>query len=140
MAFPSHASDRAIQGRVRPWILASFIGLAVTLLPALAGAQSATTIQRMKVALVVIRPYGFEPGEMTHSAGRVLLVVYNRSGLKHITLRLDREAGNRLREVNVPREKRDWRELVDLTPGNYLLTEANHPKWACRITITSSQN
>jgi hypothetical protein len=87
------------------------------------------------VMVIKITPLGFEPAEVTRPAGRYLLGVYNRSGLREVVLRLDRVTGNRVHEVRVPREKLDWRALVDLTPGSYLLTEANHPQWSCKLTI-----
>jgi len=42
-----------------------------------------------------------------------------------------------LREVALPVKKRKWHELIDLTPGNYKLTESNNPQWVCQITITA---
>jgi len=84
-----------------------------------------------------MRPRGFEPTEITRPAGRFILVVNNRSWLEEIELRLEREDGNRVREVRRHKNKPDWRDVVDLPPGQYVLKEANHPDWACRITITS---
>jgi hypothetical protein len=68
-----------------------------------------------------------------------VLAVENRSGLQAVQLRLDRVAGAgvRLRDVQMPRAKHDWKDALDLTPGSYALTEANHPEWVCNITITS---
>jgi hypothetical protein len=43
--------------------------------------------------------------------------------------------------VRVPRDtkgRREWRQLVTLPPGSYALTEADHPGWVCRITITAN--
>ena len=64
-----------------------------------------------------------------------MLFVDNRSGLEEVTLRVDRVAGPRLHEVRVPREMLDWNEEINLTPGQYVLTEASHPDWVCRITV-----
>ena len=91
---------------------------------------------RLQAQLITLRPFGFEPKQITRSEGRFLLMVDNRSGLREMSLRLDRVAGNRLHEVRVPRERLDWREFFELTPGRYTLTEANHPDWVCDITIT----
>lgn len=92
---------------------------------------------RVETEVLTIRPTGFEPSELTRPQGRFLLAVNNRSGLAEVNLRLDRVAGNRLREVRVPRNKLDWREFVELPPGRYLLTEAGQPNWVCSITITA---
>lgn len=86
--------------------------------------------------LITVRHTGFEPSEITRPAGRVFLLVQNRSGYHEVALRLDREAGSRLHDVRVPRSKLDWLQVVDLQPGRYVLTDAYHPDWACRITVT----
>lgn len=79
---------------------------------------------------------GFVPMEITRPAGDYLFSVVNQSGTPEIFLRLDRERGARLHEAALKKERLRWRKTVHLTPGVYLLTEANHPRWVCRITIT----
>ncbi len=100
-------------------------------------AQAKPAPVRIETELVTIRRHGFEPQEITRPADPFVLAVENRSGLEEVTLRLDRVAGNRLKEVNVPRKKLNWRDAFDLPPGRYVLTEANHPDWVCNITITA---
>jgi len=95
-----------------------------------------TSRRQIRAEMVTIRPRGFNPTTITRPVGPFLLAVHNRSGLRSVTLRLDPEVGPRLREVQVPREQLDWRAVVDLPPGQYRLTEANHPRWLCRIVIT----
>jgi hypothetical protein len=103
-----------------------------------APAQPARSAQRVTGwELITVRPKGFEPSSITRAAGPFILKVDNRSGLREVSLRLDRVAGTRLRAVQVPRQKLDWREQLELGPGNYLLTEANNPTWVCRITVTA---
>lgn len=92
--------------------------------------------QRIESEVVTILPTGFSPSEITRPRGRFLIVVDNRSGLEETNLRLERAAGSRLREVRRTKEELIWRQLEDLPPGEYVLTEASHPEWACRITIT----
>ncbi len=91
------------------------------------------TIQTVTVSLGADR---FRPTEVTQPRGTFFLMVENDTGLDQLNLRLDRETGNRIHEVEVPRQKRDWAEYFDLPPGRYFLTEANHPNWSCTITIT----
>lgn len=98
-------------------------------------AQNQPQRERVETELITVRPFGFEPAEITRKQGRFLLAVDNRSGLEEVTLRLDRVTGNRLRDVNVPRRKLDWREFMDLPPGRYVLSEAAHPEWTCTVTI-----
>lgn len=93
-------------------------------------------IERIETELVTISPRGFEPGEITRPAGKFILAVDNRSGVEEVELRLDRLRGNRQRVVKVKRNRPGWREMLDLAPGTYVLSEANHADWTCRITIT----
>lgn len=87
--------------------------------------------------LITITPHGFEPREITRPQGRVLLMIDNRSGLAQVTPRMNLGAGVGLRDVALPREQPNWSEVVNLSPGVYLLGEANHPLWVCRIVITA---
>ena len=84
---------------------------------------------------ILLKPAGFVPREISRPAGPYYFAVGNLSGVREVALRLDREHGERLHQVNARREK-PWRQIVHLAPGIYLLTEANHPEWVCRITIT----
>lgn len=92
--------------------------------------------RQVESELITITPAGFEPAVLTRPKGPFFLFVDNRSGLNSVSLRLDRVAGNRLHEVHVPREQLDWAEIFDLNPGEYVLSEADHPAWSCKITIT----
>jgi hypothetical protein len=91
----------------------------------------------VEVLPIYLRRPGFAPGEITRPAGDYFLAVKNISGVPDIVLRLDREKGGRLHEVKVMRDRPAWRQNVRLTPGVYLLTEADHPDWVCRITVTA---
>jgi hypothetical protein len=91
----------------------------------------------VETELITVRSTGFEPAEITRPQGRVFFEVDNRSGLSEINLRLDSEHGNRLHQVRVKREQLDWYQELDLQPGRYLWTEADHPDWVCRITVTA---
>ncbi len=91
--------------------------------------------ERLEIEVITILPHGFEPAEITRASGQFGIAVENRSGLEDVQLRLDRVSGNRLYEAEVPRQKLNWKQGVDLTPGLYVLTEASHPEWVCHITI-----
>lgn len=93
--------------------------------------------ERVETELITVRSTGFEPAEITRPQGRVFFEVDNRSGLSEINLQLVAEHGNRLHQARVRREQLDWYQELDLQPGRYLLTEADHPGWVCRITITA---
>lgn len=95
-----------------------------------------TSRERGEVELITLRPSGFEPVEITRPAGRFLLTVTKRNLPEEVTLHLERERGGPLQEFRKGRDRKHHRGLVDLPPGIYVLTEAGHPDWVCRITIT----
>jgi hypothetical protein len=99
--------------------------------------QPRRAIADFESELITVTPHGFEPREISRPRGRFLLMIDNRSGLAEFSPRLSREAGPTLTNINLPREEPDWSELLNLPPGRYLLTEANHPRWSCLITITA---
>ncbi len=109
-------------------------------LPEIVNATPASVPQRrgadIQAELITIAPHGFEPRELSRPRGRFVLMIENRSGLKGVALRLSRADGSSVREMRVPREEPDWSAVLDLEPGRYLLTEADHSDWVCAIAIT----
>lgn len=97
--------------------------------------QSAGTTLEME--RITITPTGFEPNLIARGPGRFLLAVDNRSGHDDLTLHLEGRTG-RLRSQRASRSKASWREVLELAPGEYLLREANHREWSCRITIAAN--
>lgn len=93
--------------------------------------------ERVEGEIVAVTPHGFEPREITRPHKHFALVIENRSGLDAIDLALERENGNRVREVRIVREKKNWSAGLDLEPGRYVLLEASNPSWMCRITVTA---
>lgn len=89
------------------------------------------------VELITLRPNGFVPREIKRPAGRFVIGIANRTGLKDVELTLIRGTGIKEREVRISRNKPDWRGVVNLVPGTYELREANHPDWICRIELTA---
>lgn len=92
--------------------------------------------QGVEAEVITLRPEGFDPPEVSRPAGRVLFVVDNKSGAEEVVLRLDAADGSRLHEARARRNTRALRRVVNLQPGAYTLTEADHPEWVCRITVT----
>jgi hypothetical protein len=90
---------------------------------------------RPPMALITLRPDGFEPAEINVAKGSLVIVVENRTGLDSITLNLGQVAGARLKEVLLPLSKPDWNESFVLSSGRYALTEASHPDWVCYISV-----
>jgi hypothetical protein len=64
-------------------------------------------------------------------------MVDNLSGLATSNLQLNRKVGGRLREFVMRREDANWSDVIDLPPGRYVLSDADHPEWTCQVTITA---
>lgn len=99
-------------------------------------AQGQRRIANIEAELVTVTPRGFEPGAITRPRGRFLLMIEDLSGSKSLSLRLVTAAEPTLRELPMVRESPDWSDVIDPSPGAYLLVDAAHPDWLCRITIT----
>jgi hypothetical protein len=99
-------------------------------------AQSQAQAAPLQTELVTITSRGFDPAEITRPRGPFILAVDNRSGLAQVSLSLAVEHARHLKEVRVPREQLDWHGVVDVAPGRYVLTEAEHPDWQFVLTIT----
>ena len=84
--------------------------------------------------LFELRPSGFIPTETEISAGKYMLLLENRSGAKDLHFSLERE--NHGRVAQSPEHRRDWAERLQLTPGTYVLSEAEHPEWKAVIRVT----
>jgi hypothetical protein len=85
---------------------------------------------------VTLTPRGFEPAEITRPQGRFVLNINNRSGFHEPTFVLTDEAGNKLREVQFTKGKPSSRELLNLPPGRYRLSELSNADWVCQIAIS----
>lgn len=88
---------------------------------------------------LTIRATGFETKEMTITAGDYFVIVQNGTGLDQFGLRIEREKGQRIHEMRLPRLKKRWRQMIRFTPGSYIVSEIDHPEWTCRITVTAPQ-
>jgi len=50
-------------------------------------------------------------------------------------LLLQRSNGGQRRAIGLQRQKSEWNDVVDLTPGTYILQDANNSALRCQITI-----
>ena len=91
--------------------------------------------QPTEVELVTLRPAGFEPAEITRPKGPFVLFIDDRSGRENSSLVLQRVNGGQLRAIGLQRQKSEWNDVVDLTPGTYLLQDATNYELRCQITI-----
>ena len=90
---------------------------------------------RLETELITLQPTGFEPNEIRRPQGAFILGVDNRAGIESIELQFMRADGQRVNALQTPKRKVSWREVVDLPPGQYLLSVAHHPEWTCTVTI-----
>lgn len=94
--------------------------------------------ERLGYEVVTITRFGFEPSEITRQGGRFFLAVENRSALRNITIRIDPEYGNRVREVTQPADQMNWVDEMNLPPGRYRISTADKPERFCQLTITAN--
>ena len=80
---------------------------------------------------------GFDPKNLKLPKGQYVLQIDNRTRYLTPHYQLDRvKGGPKVMEVSLNKKQLDWSQLMELQPGDYVLTEAQHPKWICRITVT----
>lgn len=108
--------------------------------PVAPAVQQATPLEareksKLEVLPIQLRPQGFVPQQIVRPAGDYLFSVGNQSGANEIELAFQQEHGRRQHEARLKKERLRWRQKVSLTPGTYLITEASHPDWVCRIII-----
>jgi hypothetical protein len=96
---------------------------------------SADETDEVEVELVTLRPEGFEPLEIVRRKGPFVLLIDDRSGNDNSSLQLQRLKGDRLRDLNTSRKKKEWYDLLNLPPGDYVLTDAANAARRCQITI-----
>ncbi|HEX8845108.1 MAG TPA: hypothetical protein VF791_10715 [Pyrinomonadaceae bacterium] len=104
--------------------------------PEVVAVQSKSQATRLPSHVITLRPRGFDQAEVSWPKGRFFITIDNRTNVSEINLRLDRETGGRVKETKLKMRKERSLGVLDLTPGVYLLTEAGHPGWVCRIRIT----
>src|SRR5262249_17216934 len=106
-----------------------------------AAVQNTPDGERPEAELITLTPDGYIPPQITRPKGKFLLVVDDRSGLPQTFQKLERLIGEgngeKMKDANVKRAQTLWTEEYDLAPGEYLLTEANHPSWKLKITVTA---
>lgn len=89
----------------------------------------------VKLVLLALLPEGFETSEMQLAPGDYVFIIGNRTGLTDVSVRLDREALERVAAVTLGGRQRDWKQRMKLTTGTYLVTANDNPDWTCRIIV-----
>ena len=86
--------------------------------------------------VVTISDGGMTPSQATAPAGLVHLRVDNhRTNTEALTLRVTREGGALVRDIQLPEGSHEAATELDLAAGSYTLTEAAHPSWTCHLTV-----
>lgn len=99
-------------------------------------ADSPLSGERPEVELLTLGPGGFHPSRLAPAEGRFILTVNNLSGLEEVELRLAKAGGQHLRAMRFLKKKRNWSGELHLPPGEYVLTAAGRPAWACHISVS----
>jgi hypothetical protein len=89
----------------------------------------------LRVLSFEVTPAGFEPSETIVSHGKFLILLQNRTGRRDLNFWFARENEGRVAESDP--QKRDWKAQVQLSPGTYILGEAEHPEWKSVIRVTN---
>jgi hypothetical protein len=89
----------------------------------------------VKLVLLALMPEGFDSNEIQLDAGEYLFIIGNRTGLKEVSVRLDREGNEHIAMAAVGGRRRDWKKRLKLTPGTYVITADDNTDWTCRITV-----
>jgi hypothetical protein len=98
-------------------------------------AQSDEVAPDFKLVLLALLPHGFETSEMELVAGEYTFIIGNRTGLKEVDLRLDREGQQRISAATLGGRQRDWKQRLKLTAGTYIVSANNNPEWTCRVEV-----
>jgi hypothetical protein len=99
-------------------------------------AASLYAAPKSSVRIITARASGFEPPEVTVAAGKVMLVIHNRSGVSPLVVVLTDQAGaTRLtHSLDLGAQSDSWDQL-NLATGTYRLSAPAQPEWACQIVV-----
>jgi len=89
------------------------------------------------VIQLLLRPEGFDSKTLAIAKGSYILILLNRTGLENLALQVSRVVGNGEKPKDIifdANKKYRIDSLIDLTPGDYVVTVQEHPEWVCRIT------
>ena len=95
--------------------------------------------EKLRTERVTAFPHGFEPEEIIRTEGQFMLCIDNRAGAEALSLQLTSGILGPVYASPVQKGKSGTNQVLNLQPGQYILTEASHPEWSCTITITSKK-
>ena len=111
---------------------------------ATAASKARPSMKDPHVLPLTLKPWGFEPAQVTLPNRAVFIQIHNRSGKRNVTFVLTRQPKGvgaaavpaaTVHSVALPPNQINWREYFELAPGDYVLTESGQPGVRCAITI-----
>lgn len=123
-----------VQRRATPRraVVAASAAIVMALLISLTGTITARAVGPLTIT---ISNTGMTPTSATASGGIVHLKVVNSSSRETITLRINRENGQLVREVVLPEGTRELSTEVEIGAGQYSVTDASNTSWTCALTV-----
>ena len=97
--------------------------------------QTGEAGSEVKLVLLALLPEGFDQREMQLEPGDYVFIVGNRTGLRDVNLRLDRDGIARVAAATLAGRQKDWKQRIRFTTGTYLVTANDNPAWSCRIVV-----
>lgn len=101
---------------------------------------SAADANPRRTALVTITPRGLVPQRIVIAEGPFALRVENRSLAQALTVALSLPGGtSSLLSSSVTPRACDVRQVIDLVPGEYRITVAEHTAWSLTLLVKPKQ-
>lgn len=94
-------------------------------------------VAEIEVERIAVTTNGFEPSEIQRPAGKFLLAIDNRAKPAEFSFELYRLSGQKLNLSPIRQGQRRQQQILDLEPGNYVLSETHHPNWGCQFVISA---
>jgi hypothetical protein len=104
-----------------------------------AAPNDGTMSPAIKAIRFVITQRGIEPANITIPAGRYWVAVDNTRDLNGIDIKIDRVNGPRIKDATTMRGERKFRDFLDFTPGQYVLSEKRESRINSMITVTNAE-
>ena len=93
----------------------------------------------VQVVTFVLTERGFAQSEITIPSGLTRFELDNRAFAAELSLNLERFNGASLATKQLRRKKRQWRQAINLTPGEYVVSVAGRPRWRGRLIVTTAR-
>lgn len=97
-------------------------------------ALSADTVVTLNPITITVSSQGMTPSSATVSAGIVHLLVKNTSSVETLQLKVVRESGEVVKEMSAPNSSGEWAIELELSAGQYTISEATNRLWNCHLT------